>query len=377
MPKINKRNLQSVLARAKMFTHAFKTDMKIIVIESDDWGGIRTSSKAAYDELISKGYQLSRSAYSLDCLESNEDLKALFDCLEKFEFNSGQNPIITGNVILGNPDFNAIRESNFGEYTYESVDRTLAHYPESSAILSLWKEGKNKNVFVPQLHGREHIKYWDWINDLKKESHEAKFTFELGMCGVPLSVSKEHQSYFKPLYTCNSELNRNNVRLESIIQQGAELFEQFLGYQSRSTVAPNVTWTETCEELWKQQNIQIIQGGFLQELHCEGKVKYKIRHTGEKNERDQVYLVRNCTFEPVKSQDPEYWKSTFSSIERAFKAKTPAIISSHRVNYVGSIKESNRDRGLDQLKQLLSAIQRKYPDVIFMSSEELGLHLLN
>ncbi len=376
MPKINKRNLQSVLARGKMFTHAYRTNKKIVVIESDDWGGIRTSNRAAYDELANKDYQLSRSAYSLDCLESNEDLEALFHCLERFQFNNGQHPKITGNVILGNPDFKAIRASNFEDYSYESVDRTLQHYPKSSAILSLWKDGKNKNVFTPQLHGREHIKYWEWMKDLKNGSPEAKFTFDLGMCGVPLKVSKENQSYFKPLYTCNSELTKNQVKLDSLIHQGGELFEQFLGYTSRSTVAPNVAWTDTCEYLWKQQGIQFIQGGFLQEMHCYGKVKYRIHYTGEKNKLQQIYLVRNCTFEPVKSEDPEYWKSTFASIERAFKAKTPAIISSHRVNYVGSIKESNRDWGLTQLSLLLRAIQSKYPDTIFMSSDELGLNIL-
>jgi len=59
-------------------------------------------------------------------------------------------------------------------------------------------------------------------------------------------------------------------------------------------------------------------------------------------------------------------------IEAAFLWNKPAIISSHRVNFCGHIDENNRKKGLTSLKQLLDEIVKRWPDVEFMSADELG-----
>jgi hypothetical protein len=60
-------------------------------------------------------------------------------------------------------------------------------------------------------------------------------------------------------------------------------------------------------------------------------------------------------------------------IETAFFWNKPAIISSHRVNFCGHIDPKNREIGLSALKELLQKIVKKWPDVEFMSSVELGV----
>jgi hypothetical protein len=59
-------------------------------------------------------------------------------------------------------------------------------------------------------------------------------------------------------------------------------------------------------------------------------------------------------------------------IETAFRYYKPAIISSHRVNFIGAIVPDNRNKNLMLLKQLLFEIVKKWPDVEFMSSDQLG-----
>ena len=55
---------------------------KVIVIESDDWGSIRTASIESHNRLIKKGYPESESPFNrFDCLESNTDLEALLEVL--------------------------------------------------------------------------------------------------------------------------------------------------------------------------------------------------------------------------------------------------------------------------------------------------------
>ena len=57
---------------------------------------------------------------------------------------------------------------------------------------------------------------------------------------------------------------------------------------------------------------------------------------------------------------------------KCIQMEKPAIISSHRVNYIGSLEPSNRSHGLHQLKKLLKQIVNKWNDVEFMTSAELG-----
>lgn len=54
-----------------------------------------------------------------------------------------------------------------------------------------------------------------------------------------------------------------------------------------------------------------------------------------------------------------------------FKNKHIAVISSHRINYVGGIDINNRIKNLKLLDEFLSALLMKYPDVEFMSSDQL------
>ena len=52
--------------------------------------------------------------------------------------------------------------------------------------------------------------------------------------------------------------------------------------------------------------------------------------------------------------------------------KQPAIVSTHRINYVGGVSTENRDRGIEILTTYLDKVLQKWPDVKFMSSAELS-----
>ena len=59
-------------------------------------------------------------------------------------------------------------------------------------------------------------------------------------------------------------------------------------------------------------------------------------------------------------------------IKIAFKWNKPAIIGSHRLNFIGFINPRNRDKNLVLFKTLLNKIIQKWPDVEFMTSDQLG-----
>jgi hypothetical protein len=83
------------------------------------------------------------------------------------------------------------------------------------------------------------------------------------------------------------------------------------------------------------------------------------------------FFVRNVVFEPVINKKFDSIGHSMNQIEAAFNLKKPAIISSHRVNFSGFVNKENREYGLNNLKVLLNSIVKKWPDVNFVSSQQL------
>ena len=69
--------------------------------------------------------------------------------------------------------------------------------------------------------------------------------------------------------------------------------------------------------------------------------------------------------------DKDWVDSCLAQISNAFLFNKPAVICSHRVNYIGFIEQANRDRGLKNLSKLLHLIVKKWPEVRFISTDQL------
>jgi hypothetical protein len=83
-------------------------------------------------------------------------------------------------------------------------------------------------------------------------------------------------------------------------------------------------------------------------------------------------LFRNCFFEPSTNEKRDWKSDCLKRVEIAFKWGKAANICSHRVNFIGSIDSSNTDRNLPEFKRLLQEIIRRWPDVEFVTSDQLG-----
>ena len=113
----------------------WKTERKIVVFESDDWGMQRMPSKKAYENLLAKGYPVDKSIYNqFDTLESNEDIEALMDVLSSVKDMNNNPAIFTLNNILTNPDFRKILSSKYEEYHYELFTETLNKSKHSEKV---------------------------------------------------------------------------------------------------------------------------------------------------------------------------------------------------------------------------------------------------
>lgn len=351
----------------------WKTNRKIIVFESDDWGSIRMPSKEVYNIMLRKGYPVDiRPFEKYDSLERDEDIEALFEVLKKFRDKDNNHPVFTANTIMTNPNFDLIKENGFEKYYAEHFTDTLKKYPESENVLNLIKQGITENIFLPQYHGHSHFNINEWMKLLKTGSQDERFCFDYGMVGIPPKTNPEmgNQLMVALKFSTSEEFEQQKKN----VLEGAQIFERIFGYKSKSFIAPVYTWNSEIEKELKKVGVDYIQGGrFQKEPHLpSGNIKIKKHYTGKVNKNDQIYLVRNIFFEPSVSATNTLVDNTLKRIEIAFMRKKPAIISTHRLNYIGRIHPENRKRNLNMLAELLSKLTIKWQEVEYMTSVQLG-----
>lgn len=341
---------------------------KYVVIESDDWGAIRMSSKVAFDKLLKKGYPVDKCSFNInDGLESNADLNKVFDVLNSVKTREGKSPIITFNHIGANPEFEKIKSSNYTQYYFEEFTETLKRYPNHDKVFELYKEAISNQLIDVQFHGREHVNVVNWLENLRQGNKMALDAFENNM----VSTFPNKESNCKIEFLDAFAIYDNNYGfVEDSIIEGLELFNKYWGKSSVSVIAPCYTWCNKIEEILNKQNVRAIQGGYVQVMPNIMGFKSIKHYTGEKNRFNQIYLTRNCTFEPSTNPKNDWVSQCLKDISIAFYFKKPAIINSHRLNFISSINNKN-EANLLQFKILLEHIVKKWPEAEFISTEQL------
>lgn len=346
------------------------TAKKIVVIESDDWGSIRIPSYETYKLFCKKGYGVQNSAYNrYDALESEADLIHLFDVLGSFKDVHNNPAVVTANCIVANPDFEKIRQADFREYFYEHVTETVKKYPAHAGVVDLWKQGLSNKLFVPQSHGREHLQVRRWMKRLQAGDKEVLYCFN-----QQTTFSGNGKTDYSFMEAFDFDDIEELQQLNSILAEGLQLFRDIMGYTSKSFIAPCYTWNRGMESTLKAGGVQYLQGNIvqLQPPMVNNSYKKTYHYMNQLSLSGLRYFIRNCIFEPTLNPSIDSVAVCLKQVEIAFRWHKPAVISSHRLNYIGWLDENNRVKNLRLLSQLITAIQKKWPDVTFLSSDQLG-----
>lgn len=352
----------------------WRSSRKIVVIESDDWGMIRMASKKSYEYFLKKGYKVDHCPYNKnDGLETNEDMIALFEVLGKIKDRKGNPAIFTANNIVANPDFKKIKDSIYNEYHFEVFTETLERESKRDQVFALYKEGITQKMFMPQFHGREHLNVNRWMKGLKENNgllHDA-FQHQMFTVYKEGTMSGRHSN----LDAFGLGAVERWVDHKEVAVEGLNVFKEIWGFNSLSFIAPCYTWHPSLEPILASEGVKYLQGGHVQivpNMDFNIPIAKKYHYTGQKNKCNQSYLIRNVHFEPVENPAKDSVGLALRQIKRAFMYNKPAVIGSHRVNYMGNIHEKNRTDNLIQLKKLLLEIVKNWPEVEFISSDQLG-----
>jgi len=349
----------------------WRTTRKIVVIESDDWGSIRMPSNAAFEKLTKAGLDFgnedSLRFNRYDTLESADDLEALFELLSKYRDKNNRHPVLTALSLVANPDFEKIRNLKFESYFYETTPITLERCYPNQHVWKLWQQGIREKIFIPQFHGREHLNVHHWLMALRANDSQTHLAFNEGLWGF----SNQHPSGISYQAAFDFEDPIELGAQKEIIFDGLLQFENLFNYRASFFVPPNGYLNEYLYSFTREQGIQFQYSSRKSQVPIGGgKYRTRYNYLGKKNHAGQRFITRNAFFEP--SFKGDCVESCLKEIGTAFKWKKPAIISTHRVNFIGTLDESNRANGLKMFDSLLSAIKQRWPLVEFMTTPELG-----
>jgi len=366
-------NIKKIIRKNLINIPGWRTNRRIVVIESDDWGSIRMPSRQVYEKFVSKGIPVEKHYFlKYDALESENDLTALFEVLHLFRDKNGNNPVITANAVVANPDFRKIKESGKSVYFFEPITESYKAYPGRARTFELWKRiGINQRLLWPQFHGREHLNVKRWMEAIRSSDPWEREGFEHN---VLLGLKSKDQHSGKHDYMAAFRYSDKSewVELEKIACQGLELFSEIFGFPSKSFVAPCSIRGDHLDETLHNNGIKYHQCGQQFKPVKNGSLKVIDRLWGQQNSFGQVYWRRNCTFEPSRNWNYDWVNSCMSEISIAFRWGKPAVINSHRVNFMGEIFPENRENTNKLLSELLSGILKEWPNVEFLTSDQLG-----
>lgn len=353
----------------------WKTNRKIVVFESDDWGSIRLPDVSQYSAYKKRFPEYSNNPYlKYDSLASSDDLNSLFDLLSTFKDKNSNNPIFTFNVVVANPDFEKIKNSNYSQYYYEPFTTTLEKYSKHSNAFQLWQHAIENKLMLPQFHGREHVNVPLWLDLLQSNNSDSIDAFKFGTWSVPLKQKSKINIQASLDWKKEQPLHHQKL----FISEGLALFESVFKFKSITMIPNNYTIDLNLFPTLKENSIEALQGMKYQKLpygtNLNKSHNMLRRYLGDSQGHDIIDLVRNCQFEP--SQTKENYddvESCLSAISNAFFWNKPAIIDTHRLNYIGVYDIKNRDKNLKSLSVLIQKILKKWPDVEFMNSSELAM----
>lgn len=356
----------------------WRTKRKIVVISVDDYGNVRLDSEEAKKNLDAAGIELVspfRSFDTLDTLETRQDLGSLYDVLSSVEDQHGRHAVFTPFAVPCNINFEKVIASEFQEYYYELLPETYAKLSSSQphaykGTWELWREGIERELMVPQFHGREHFNLKLFKEKLARKDSVLKTVLNNRSF---VRVPSEKYSTISTSAAFDFWDFKETETFHEIITDGLNAFEQVFGYRAEHFNPPGGREHPVIHSTLKEHGIRFIDTPLLKNEHQgRGKHKKVFNYTGKQNQVGQTFLVRNVVFEPTHNRRNDWVDYTMKQIEAAFRWNRPAIISSHRVNFCGHIEENNREKGLGALRELLSRIVQRWPEVEFMAANELG-----
>jgi len=337
----------------------FHFDRPLVLFESDDWGRVGLRDQAGLEQLRTAGLALGERPYDFYTLETTEDLAALRTVLKRHRDASGRHPCIEMNFILANLDFAKMSAAAFRQIYLLTLAEGLPEGWSRAGLIETYREGIAEGVFRPALHGTTHFNRLAVERALAGEDDRADLLRTLWRAGTPYIhwrmpwIGYEYWDPEKP----EDERFLSEEAQRELIGQAVGAFAKLFSSLPRSACAPGYRANDDTYRAWAQHGIRVVQSG------PEAPVPpYFDRH-------GVLHLTRTVEFEPAVNAAFSV-EACLRQGERCFEDGVPAIVSVHSVNFHSTVRDF-RSPTLRSLDGFLTALEAKYPDLLYLHDEDL------
>jgi hypothetical protein len=328
----------------------------VLIFESDDWGLERRASSERLKAFGEPGERADEET------ETPDDLRRLFDVLDRHRDATSRPAAFSANFIVANPDHAAIARDRYEVYHEIPIG---AH----EDIRAAYREGVERGVFCSELHGRRHFSVEEWLADLRRDVPGARqLSAERRHGGLSL-LKGQGRRYHTEYISWRTGVEPDEETLAGELKDSLDVLERIFGRRPSSTIAPHYVFSSRTEKAWRKAGLRFVQGGNYQVLRGDnaGYGDFWVSHVmGERSPSRLRYLRRSIRFEPRLSRPHQGTAAALPQILSCFERRIPAVIDTHRINYTGRYRE----KGLHDLSELLDALKALRPR--FLKTAELG-----
>ncbi len=317
-----------------------------VVVWSDDWGmNAWAPTEESYH--ATRHEELMQTRWSSGSLETPADLERTFQLLEAHRGGDGQPIVFEPYYIVGSPDYDAIRASEFRYYVDIGLDQGVSQGWERGDIVAKAREGIERGVWSPQYHGRtHHFSHHRWLKRLREGEPRAVLMFAHRM------------------YVCENVRERVPEHEDMAEPERKEWVRGAMGYFIRSFgYAPtSVRNSDEAEIAWATQGIEIRVGASDREGEDQ---------TGKRSPlADLWYSGSAINFEPFQTADQEdILARVQAETVAAWQANRPAFISSHRRNFTAFTTDV--DNNFAVWDSYLAWLGAQHPAHVFITMPEV------
>ncbi|MBI1799834.1 MAG: hypothetical protein HYR73_09140 [Candidatus Eisenbacteria bacterium] len=326
--------------------------MKAVVLESDDWGLCAWSPDEQAFRVLADAPEFRGATgrrYGGSTLESAADVKELSDLLLEFRGGDGFPPVWQANTVMASPDWARLAPPGF-----ECASLPLIDYPSAPgrwARPGLWGEvtrAREAGVWWPELHGLHHLPETAWLTALRRGDDDARRAFEQQSPVCRAVAESGEYDASEPL-----ELRRHN--LDGAVRRFRTLF----GRGPDSFCPPDYRWDDAVEACALELGVTAFQGRAERTHGVLPHVRHFLaRFCFPDLEGDRFYLPPRIAFEPGAAGEGAARlgvDAAHRGIRAAWALRQPAIVSSHRTNFV-QVDAARGAAGRERLRELITRL---------------------
>lgn len=387
-PLIRRNMIRRTMSRRR----SVRFDRALLVIQSDDWGRVGVRDREGSNELQAAGLRLGENPYDFYSVETSDDLHALSALLQKHRDSIGRHPCIGMNFVMANVDFPRSRE-NKTERPFVSLKPLTDGLPEPwrrPGLMEGYREGIRLGLLCPALHGLTHFCAAAVERALTTDVERRELLHKLWGAGTPYIYWRMPwvgYEYWDPALPPKERFLSLDAQ-RSAIDRAVEIYEDLFESSPVSACAPGYRANQDTRSALFAAGVRVLQGGpgndgwpvfdNTFDDSADGSFADSIgdalddsRDTLAGSVFDKYEML--CTFRNVEIEPATGECRLEEVVERTddcLSRGLPAIVSIHSINFHSTIRDF-RTPALRLLDDFLGAIERRWPDLLYVNDGDL------